>query len=172
MSDATGLLVHRTTGTNLLAATLLAVSAIAGTIRAEEPVSFSRDIQPILSSKCFLCHGRDESSRKAKLRLDKAEFALKGDPAPIVPGEPKESEVIYRIKTDDEADLMPPPKHKKPLTAEEISLLERWVAQGADYEEHWAFSTPAKPELPAVEDANWKTIRLIASSSASFKSTI
>ena len=71
-----------------------------------------------------------------KLRLDKSEFALARNPAPIVPGKPEESEFIYRIKTNDEENLMQPAKHKKPLITKEITLLQRYVAQGADCEEH------------------------------------
>tara|TARA_R110002110_G_scaffold223449_1_gene437348 strand:- start:256 stop:594 length:339 start_codon:yes stop_codon:yes gene_type:complete len=103
------------------------IAANAADSTPNKTVSFSRDIQPILFSKCFKCHGRDGSSRKAKLRLDQAEFALAersdGEPAPIISGYPEESEIIYRIKTDDEEDLMPPPDYKKLLSPEEIQLL-------------------------------------------------
>ena len=122
-------------------------------------VSFSRDIQPILSENCFLCHGRDPSSRKAKLRLDKAEFAFAerpdGELAAIVPGEPGKSALVQRIQSSDSEDIMPPPKSKKSLTAEQRQLLVQWISEGADYEEHWAFAPARRPALPEVRDAAW-----------------
>ncbi|HEY6166891.1 MAG TPA: DUF1549 domain-containing protein, partial [Verrucomicrobiae bacterium] len=112
-------------------------------------INFSRDILPIISSKCFHCHGPDESHREAKLRLDVREEAIrdrKGSIA-IKPGDLKKSELIARITTKDEDDVMPPPKEKKPLTPREIELFKKWIQQSAPYAEHWAF---VKPKLPAV----------------------
>ena len=112
-------------------------------------VSYGRDIQKILSEKCFQCHGRDPSSRKAKLRLDKPEHAFaerpNGGPQPIVKGKPRESELIYRLITPDEDEVMPPPDFEKPMTPGEIRLLELWIEQGANYEGHWSFSVSALP---------------------------
>src|SRR5688572_12272597 len=123
-----------------------------------KPIDFSRDIRPILSDNCFACHGPDENERKAKLRLDRHEDALKpaksGDYA-IVPGDPKKSTLIERIMTDDEDDVMPPPKTKKKLTAQQKELLTRWIAEGAKWQSHWAFEAPKRPAIPQVKDKNW-----------------
>ncbi|MCI0540341.1 MAG: PSD1 and planctomycete cytochrome C domain-containing protein, partial [Verrucomicrobiales bacterium] len=121
-------------------------------------VDFNREIRPILSDNCFACHGPDEGARKAKLRLDHREGALKGgksgDPA-IIPGKPDESELIKRIMTSDEDDLMPPPKSKKKLTATQMDLLKRWVAEGAAWPSHWAFEKPQRAPLPETALKNW-----------------
>ncbi|MCA9086468.1 MAG: PSD1 domain-containing protein, partial [Planctomycetaceae bacterium] len=119
--------------------------------RAQEAdVSFSRDILPILSDRCFHCHGPDAAHREADLRLDVREEAIRSrdDHTAIVAGQPEESEIIRRISTDD-ADLqMPPPdSHRKPLTSSEIGLLKRWIAQGAVWGKHWSFERPAKIPL-------------------------
>src|SRR5262245_32676979 len=110
---------------------LLAACTVSAT-RADEPrVEFNRQIRPLLSDRCFRCHGPDARQRKADLRLD-AETAAKakrdGDPA-IVPGKPDESELIRRVTSEDEAERMPPPGAGKPLTREEISLFRRWIAE-------------------------------------------
>ena len=113
---------------------LLSTSAFA------EKLEFNRDIRPILSENCFHCHGPDEKTREAKLRLDTREGALKKDA--IVPGKPEDSEVIYRITTDDEDDLMPPPEHHLELTQKQIDTLTQWVREGAEYQQHWSFEKP------------------------------
>ncbi len=120
-------------------------------------MDFRRDIQPIISSKCFQCHGPDEAARKAKLRLDIREEAVKdrkGSRA-IVPGKPAQSEVWRRITTKDADDLMPPKKDGHPLTELEIALLKKWIESGAPYAEHWAFTKPQLPALPALKDKQW-----------------
>ncbi|MDB6133653.1 MAG: Protein of unknown function (DUF1553)/Protein of unknown function (DUF1549)/Planctomycete [Verrucomicrobiales bacterium] len=122
------------------------------------PVSFNRDIRPIMSNTCFHCHGFDAKSRKGGLRLDIREEALKpgksGD-LPIVPGKPEESAVIQRIFATDQDDLMPPVEEHKPLTDAQKETFRRWIAEGAKYEAHWAYTPLVKPELPAVRDASW-----------------
>ncbi|MCB1125033.1 MAG: PSD1 domain-containing protein [Verrucomicrobiae bacterium] len=123
-----------------------------------DPVDFQRDVRPILSQHCFACHGPDESARKARLRLDTREGAVgtaDADGNAIVPGKPADSPVIARIFTDDEDDLMPPPRAKKPLTAEQKETLKRWVAEGANYSEHWAFTKPGRPAPPDVRHTDW-----------------
>lgn len=112
-------------------------------------VDFRRDVLPLLSAKCFHCHGPDEHSREAKLRLDIREDALKDRDGikAIVPGDPKLSEVQVRITTKDEDELMPPPKKEKALTDAEAEIIRKWIAQGAEYDQHWSF---VKPKLPAV----------------------
>ena len=143
----------------LLCVLTLGPDADAGESAPETKISYGRDIQKILSEKCFQCHGRDPSSRKAKLRLDKPEHAFavrpNGGPQPIVKGNPRESELIYRLITPDEDELMPPPDFEKPMTPGEIRLLEMWIEQGANYEGHWSFSPPVQPDLPKVDAKNW-----------------
>ena len=122
--------------------------------QAEDAVSFSRDILPILSDRCFHCHGPDPSHRKAKLRLDLEEEA-KGDKdqvAVITPGDLEASELWHRLITEDEEELMPPPdSHRKPLTDAERNLVRRWIEQGATWGKHWAFEKPERPPLPASD---------------------
>lgn len=120
-------------------------------------VDFNREIRPILSDKCFFCHGPDSHERKADLRLDTAEgaFADLGGYAAIVPGDLKKSELIVRILSDDPDDQMPPPESHKSLSAKEISLLKRWVEEGAPYEVPWAYQEPAKIDQPEVKNKDW-----------------
>ena len=122
-----------------------------------EKVSFNRDIRPILSDICFTCHGPDEKQRKGGLRLDIKEAAMKGGesgPA-IVPGKPEQSEVYKRLVTHDADDFMPPKKTNKVLTPEQIDSFRRWIAEGAEYQGHWAFIKPTRSLLPAVDDRRW-----------------
>lgn len=126
-------------------------------VHAADGLEFQRDIQPILAEHCILCHGVDADDRKGGLRLDLRDAALKGGEsgvAAIVPGRPADSELIHRITSSDSGTLMPPTSHNKPLTPQEIELLKRWVAQGAKYESHWAFVTPAKTALPDTKQPN------------------
>ncbi|MBI1373625.1 MAG: DUF1553 domain-containing protein [Phycisphaera sp.] len=128
-------------------------------LRAGEPapVDFNRDVRPILTSKCFTCHGPDEGKRKAHLRLDTRGGAiadLKGTFA-VVPGKPDDSELIYRVTTDDKEDLMPPPKHAPRLKPAEVETLRRWIAQGAPYADHWSYVKPERPKLPNITDVRW-----------------
>ncbi|MGE3806503.1 MAG: PSD1 and planctomycete cytochrome C domain-containing protein [Gemmataceae bacterium] len=126
--------------------------------RSAEPVDFQRDIRPILSDNCFLCHGQDEGTRKGRLRLDSLEHALKGgrsgEPA-FVAGKPGMSELVKRVAAGDAKGLMPPAKSGKKLTAAQIDLLRRWVAEGGKYETHWAFVKPTRPALPRLENPGW-----------------
>ena len=117
-----------------------------------QEVSFNREIRPILSNKCFFCHGPDENKREADLRLDTREGALADHDgfSAVVPGNPDDSELLYRIAHDDPDELMPPPEAKKdPLTKSEIALLRRWIEQGAPYQDHWSFEPLAKTNPPA-----------------------
>jgi hypothetical protein len=121
-------------------------------------VDFQRDVRPILSGICFKCHGPDEETRKGGLRLDVREDALKAGKSgaiAIVPGKPDESEVIKRLFTSDEDDVMPPPAAKFPLTDAQKETLKQWVAQGATYTAHWAFVAPKAPTLPEVKRKEW-----------------
>ena len=120
---------------------LFVATAPAGPTKAQsdsEPVDFSSQIRPIISFKCFSCHGPDESSRKAKLRLDLRDEAIKerkGTRA-IVPGNLANSEMVRRITATDPDDVMPPPKTGRTLSAADIDLIKRWIQQGAPYTPH------------------------------------
>ncbi|HXB69389.1 MAG TPA: DUF1553 domain-containing protein [Candidatus Acidoferrales bacterium] len=121
----------------------------------DPPIQFNRDIRPILSERCYTCHGPDERKRLSKLRLD-VEADAKGDRgghAAIVPGQPASSELIRRITSTDEAHRMPPAySGAARLSSREIDLLTRWIQQGALWQKHWAFIPPARPELPEISD--------------------
>ncbi len=137
---------------------ITAICFLSPVLRGEEAeIDFNRDIRPILSGKCFACHGPDEEERAADLRLDTYEGATEdlGGYAAIVPGNAEDSETIYRVVTDDEDEIMPPPGKGKPLTKDEIALLERWVEQGAHYAKHWAYEKPTRPEVPAIAQKDW-----------------
>jgi uncharacterized protein DUF1553/uncharacterized protein DUF1549/cytochrome c len=128
------------------------------TAGAAQDVRFNRDIRPLLSDRCFYCHGPDEKNRKAGLRLDTFEGATKdrGGYRAIAPGKPDESELLRRVTAHDAGEVMPPPRAKKPaVTPQEAELLRRWIAQGAKYEGHWAFQPLATVEPPAVKDKRW-----------------
>ncbi|MCU0795951.1 MAG: PSD1 and planctomycete cytochrome C domain-containing protein [Akkermansiaceae bacterium] len=132
------------------------LAALPALASAEEKLSYNRDIRPILSKNCFSCHGPDEHGREAELRLDIAEDAYlggeSGDPS-IVPGKPEESLLIKRIRHSSPRRVMPPPESHRQLNEDEKNLLERWIREGAEYEGHWAFEAPVKPELPPGEEA-------------------
>src|SRR5258708_10615311 len=118
---------------------------------AADKVDFNYDIRPIISSKCYHCHGPDEKARKAKLRLDFREDAIKEHESgpTIVPGDPKASELMTRITTKDPDELMPPPKEEHALSAHEVDLFRRWIAEGAEYKPHWSFVKPERSVVPA-----------------------
>ena len=124
---------------------------------SDDQADFNSQIRPILSAKCFSCHGPDDRSRKAKLRLDLREQATREREGvtPIKPGDVKQSELVRRIITTDPEDIMPPAKSGHPLTRAEIELLKRWVQQGAPYATHWSFTKPVRPVLPKVAHRAW-----------------
>jgi len=126
--------------------------ASTATAKSTLPLSYNRDIRPILSDKCFNCHGPDKGTRKADLRLDVREDAVAS--GALAPGDAEKSEVIYRIFTDDEDDLMPPKKAHKPLSEKEKTILKQWVSAGADYQPHWSYITPERPAVPGVRQVN------------------
>lgn len=124
-------------------------------------ISYNFDIRPILSDKCYACHGPDANKRKAGLRLDIEEDAYKAlkdnpDAHALVPGFPGKSELYLRISSTDTSDRMPPASSNlSALTNEEINSIKKWILQGAKYEKHWAFTTPRQSQLPEVEDKKW-----------------
>ena len=133
-------------------------SAILGA--ADTPISYTREIRPILSENCFYCHGQDPNQRKADIRFD----TLQGqkESGTITPGKPSESPLIDRIHSGDATKLMPPPKSNRKLTAEQKKLLERWIAEGARFEDHWAFVPPVRPPVPEVPGITHPVDRFLA----------
>ncbi len=127
-------------------------------VAEETEVDFGRDIRPILSGKCFHCHGPDPESREAGLRLDledEAKTELDSGLTALIPGNAAESELFARIISDDEFTRMPPPEIGKQLSEREIELFRKWIEQGAQYAPHWSFSPPQKHEAPKVENTDW-----------------
>ncbi len=124
---------------------------------AAERVDFRRDVRPILSDQCFHCHGPDKSTRMAGLRLDVKDeaFASRKNGAPIVPGKPSDSLILKRILHEKPALRMPPLASHKSLSAKQVETLQRWIEQGADWQEHWAFITPRKIIPPEASNAEW-----------------
>lgn len=117
------------------------------------PLEFNRDIRPILSENCFLCHGQDPKHREADLRLDSFEEATRdlGGYAAIVPGHPENSELLARLETSEKDEVMPPPKSNRHVSKEQIAVLRRWISAGAKYQRHWAYEPPRKTEVPPVD---------------------
>ena len=143
---------------NLLQFAAVLHLSVGFAVSAADRVDFNREVRPILSTKCFQCHGPDEKARKAKLRLDLRDAAvkpLKGGDVAIVPGKPADSELTRRIIAQDDDDVMPPPKSGPRLTPAQIGTLRRWIAEGAEYAQHWAYVKPTRPTPPAVKDATW-----------------
>jgi hypothetical protein len=120
-------------------------------------VEYNRDIRPILSDKCFRCHGPDGAQRQADLRLDRREDAVteQGESGAIVPGKPDESEVVRRIVSTDADERMPPRDSGQELSQAEIDLIRTWIGQGAEYQPHWSFLPPKAAKLPKVSDKKW-----------------
>ena len=124
----------------------------------ESTIDFRRDIRPILSDKCYACHGPDSHSRAGGFRLDQQESALgtaDSGEHPIVPGDPEASEVYQRLVSEYEFMRMPPDETNKPVTAAEIEAIRKWIEQGATWQEHWSLIVPERSPLPDVEDASW-----------------
>ncbi len=141
------------------------LAAVASLIAAPCPLpawaqgpDFNRQIRPILSAHCFKCHGPDEQTREAGLRLDTRDGALtelESGARAIVPGKPIASALVERIDSDDQNLLMPPPTANKPLGDEQKQLLRDWIAAGAPYAEHWAFVPPVQALPPKARAADW-----------------
>jgi hypothetical protein len=140
---------------------LFLAAALPQDVSAASTPDFNRDIRPILSDKCFRCHGPDERERKGGqdgLRLDTAAGAredLGGGAFAVVPGKPEKSELIARVSTTDDDEVMPPRKTGKSLAPHEIDVLRRWIAGGASYAQHWAYEKPKSTTPPKVRDTAW-----------------
>ncbi|MFN3148462.1 DUF1553 domain-containing protein [Bremerella sp.] len=138
--------------TRFVYALLLAGFSASFVAAADEKVDFATQIRPILSDRCFHCHGPDATSRAADLRLDDQDAAH--DYA-IVPGDPESSEVFLRLTDHDPEVRMPPPDSNRTVSKDEIELIRQWIEQGAEYEQHWAFARIEKPEVPELADDDW-----------------
>ena len=148
--------VRKACGLMLLMPMATNVVAFSSTDPGE--VRFGRDVRPILSDRCFLCHGPDRANQQAGLRLDSFETATapRDNGAAIVPGDPGASLMIQRISSKDIDHRMPPPDSgKHALSETQIQTIRQWIEQGATYEPHWAFSVPVKSQPPVEEDDQW-----------------
>ena len=137
---------------------LVPVLWICESAPASDRLDFNRDIRPILADHCFSCHGIDESSRKAGLRLDLRDEALKpakSGAVPIVPGNLELSELIERVFADEPELVMPPASGGKPLSDDQKATIKRWVTEGAAYQGHWAFISPVRHQVPGVQETGW-----------------
>ncbi|MCI0360983.1 MAG: hypothetical protein L0211_21090, partial [Planctomycetaceae bacterium] len=121
---------------------------LAGPALAQDTtkLEYNRDIRPILAENCFACHGPDSAARKAELRLDKRDVAV--EMGAIVPGKPRESMLVEKTTSSDPEVVMPPPTTKKKLTAAQKATLQRWIAEGAEYQPHWSLIPPTRPKPP------------------------
>ena len=126
-------------------------SGSAGSEADETEIDFGRDILPLLSDRCYFCHGPDEENRDGGFRLDVEEEALDF----IDPGDAESSLMYERIISDDPDEVMPPPRAKVPLTDQEKDLIRRWIDSGAQWSRHWAFESPAEPDVPVIENDDW-----------------
>ncbi|MBL7645602.1 MAG: PSD1 domain-containing protein [Candidatus Hydrogenedentes bacterium] len=147
-------MTERFESTVIRIASIVLGAALLAPLAAAAPISYDQQIRPLLSDKCFQCHGPDEAARKAKLRLDVADA---GPDAPVVlaPGKPEESELFRRITTTNHDDLMPPVETGKPLNSEEIALIRKWIEEGAHRTSHWAFATPERGAVPVASRPEW-----------------
>ena len=145
--------IHR--GFGVLVLVLTAALPFASAVAAESAINFNRDIRPILSDKCFACHGLDKLARKGDLRLDQRDSAIEAKA--IIPGRPGESGLVQRILSTDDDLVMPPKRANKPLSDEQKQLLQKWIEEGAEYHPHWSFiAVPEVVPLPIkVGSSDW-----------------
>lgn len=140
----------------IFASTLLATKTLVAQVNTD--IDYARDVRPLLSRSCYVCHGPDPGSRQAGLRLDRADSALaalESGLVPIVPGSPENSEIIRRIVTKDLEERMPPAKSGHSLSEKEIGILRRWIECGARFDDHWSFRPPRLADPPDVRNASW-----------------
>ncbi len=135
---------------NLFRIVLFLPAFLPAVPRQEPPVDFEREVRPLLSDRCFTCHGPDPEKRKAELRLDTRDgaFAERDGRRAVVPGHPEKSEILRRLLTEDPDDRMPPARTGRPLTPAQVETLRRWIAQGAPWAAHWAFVPPKPSAVP------------------------
>src|SRR5262249_737063 len=134
----------------VLAAAVLSGAPTLPAARSQDKVDFQRDVRPLLSNRCFKCHG--PAVKKSGLRLDLRESAT--NRKAIAPGQPDPSKLLRQTPGDDDS-RMPPPEAGDRLKPAQVALLKKWIEEGAEYTPHWAFVTPKRPEPPAVKDAAW-----------------
>lgn len=140
-------------GPLLVVALIAPMGASLGAGPEAGAIEYNRDVRPILAENCFACHGPDSASRKADLRLDQREAAVKA--GAVAPGDLDASELIHRIGSDDHEEVMPPPSTKKTLTEAQKTTLKRWIEAGAEYQPHWSLIAPTRPSPPAVRNEGW-----------------
>lgn len=132
---------------------------VAAEANLPEKVDYNLHVKPILSDRCFACHGPDKNKQQAGLRLDTPEGAYealaKSGHTAVVPGNLAKSELVSRILSADPEEMMPTPQSNLSLTTEEKALLIRWIEQGAEYKEHWSLIAPTMPDIPKVKDGKW-----------------
>lgn len=145
-------LLSRQDGVMLLRSGLLSLLVALPALPADK-LQFNRDVRPVLSDNCFRCHGPDKGNRKARLRLDDRAAAI--ERGAFVPGKPEESELVTRIFSADPEERMPPSDSHKHLNQAQKELLKRWIAEGAEYQPHWAYIKPIRPALPEVNNRAW-----------------
>jgi mono/diheme cytochrome c family protein len=140
-------------GNALFAVVVVFAAAARLPAAAPKPVDYSREVQPILTAYCYACHGPDGGKRKAKLRLDQREAAIK---KAIKPGDVGHSPLLARVYSNDADEMMPPPESKKDrLSPAQIDVLRRWIDQGANFDIHWSYVKPVRPALPPVKRQAW-----------------
>jgi mono/diheme cytochrome c family protein len=142
----------------LLSALCFSAVSPLSAAEATPKIDYVRDVRPILAGKCFQCHGADDKVRKAGLRLDTRDGAtkeLKRGRLAVVPGNPAKSQMLLRVASDDDGEVMPPANLGKRLSKAEVAVLKRWIEQGAPYPQHWAYLKPVRPSVPDVPDKNW-----------------
>ena len=148
----------KTLATLRLSAAWLVLTVAVGGAEPEKRVDFNFQVRPILSDKCFNCHGPDSRQRKAGLRLDTREGAFginKSGGHAIVPGNLEDSDLVARVTAEDESQRMPPRSLGRSLSTAEIDVLKRWIEQGAQWKPHWAFLSPVAAPIPEVKNAAW-----------------
>lgn len=139
-------------------ATVFFVLVASASLVGQDKVDFAKDILPVLSDNCFTCHGPDAATREGGLRLDIKDRAFgEGDSgeSPIVAGDWQASEILARMLSDDPSVVMPPPESVKRPTDKQIERIKKWIQQGAQWQEHWAFVPPVRPKLPSVDNESW-----------------
>ncbi|MBT6846244.1 MAG: DUF1549 domain-containing protein, partial [Planctomycetaceae bacterium] len=130
---------------------MLLIMALSCVANAAEPISFNKQIRPILADRCFACHGPDSAQRVSDMRLDQLETIYRELPSgefPVVRGKPNESALIHRIVSADADQKMPPVDSGKTLNEQEIELIKQWISEGADWNKHWAYEAPQHSPLP------------------------